>query len=677
MSSTRPLGSGDNFFRAKLQLPLLNARYEGLPRSYVVEHIFAISTLVEKEDTFSKIRARVYAVAIPMFLGASIIQLFLVTTCDIVTSCSGYSRKEYVVIDQGEVDKKALETRDTSPYKGVKELALHVAAIATTLICYVPGIFAPGIYCRDDLKPLPKTIERQSHEKELTSEQQKHKEELTVGQQSHKEQLTIESKKHAQELLETKLELEKVQAEKDRLLEANKTAKLDALFEMFPKITSHNFREIQSLLSSPELEGITLSVVTEEDRTVVSEEGKKEVYSQATWGTADGEAFDKAKDSYTSVKLTNKQQFLEPIGTIELRIDCREVASRHLKLLLAQSHQIHRLVLINPDIEVLKIAEQEGVLSNIHSLVIQEHEDLKCDQLYQIADRFKNIACFDVRGCPLDQELSEVFMAAHIVCQTRCQTQKTVQFADQKGFDNIEEQFEHLNKTILFEQMMKTFDRKSSDALHFAKFLPPADQKSLFHPAAPFVTKLCCFRGSEIGSIHLKNLMPRLAKSFPHLRVLDFGGCKLLDCEALSYMQNYPVLNLYLNGCEGIFYRQFREDQELSRRKTKTEYVFQNGRHYLLDYSYVTNRFLDLFKQGTKLIRVQSILKTSQQRSPTQLDRKRKEHFETIKSHLERQLFPEMHNMAQPPRSHGTYIGVSTGLAKGAPSVAYDCRRET
>lgn len=54
MDSARPLGSGDNFLRTKLQLPLLNATYEGLPRSYVVEHILTISALVKKEILLPK-----------------------------------------------------------------------------------------------------------------------------------------------------------------------------------------------------------------------------------------------------------------------------------------------------------------------------------------------------------------------------------------------------------------------------------------------------------------------------------------------------------------------------------------------------------------------------------------------------------------------------------------------
>lgn len=642
MDAARPLGSGDNFLRTKLQLPVLNATYDGLPRSYVVDHIHSTSDLLKKGDTISKVWAHVYAFAVPVFLAASIIKLSIITACDTGTSLLGYSRKEFVVINQGKPEE-VKELKEVSIYKDVKELALHIAAIVTTFICYIPGIFAPGIYYRENLKPLPESSEQ---------------------------------KRHATELEKAAEPFRSIQLENDRLREENKTAKLDAFFAMFPKITAQNLQEAIELLSVPELDGINLSQVTEESL------GR--AYSQETWGTEDGRVFDpgsprgessleRTGTAYTPVGIRDKGQFLKPIGTIELSIDCRKVASKYLQLILSKPHEIHRLVLINPDMEVLTAIEnrreQRGVLSNLHSLVIREHERLNCEELYLIAERFTNIACFDVRECRLNQELTREFTQHHIVCGTRYRSERLdresrqeparVAVETKEDFDNIDEQFKHLNEEVLFKTMMKGFTRESANIMYFANFFPVVDEDKFFHPAAPFVTKLCCFKGSEIGSSHLKSLMPRLARSFPHLRVLDFGGCKLLDSDALSHIEKFPVLNLYLDGCEGIFYKQIKAEQAGSYNRT-SDYVSQNRRHYVLDVAYATNRFLYLFNHGTKVIllrRMECILeKNSLLRS-----RDTPSYYQIIKPYLERHLFPEMVHMAQPPRYHGTYIGVNVG----------------
>lgn len=648
MDSARPLGSGDNFLRTKLQLPLLNATYEGLPRSYVVEHILTISALVKKGDTSSKVWATVYAFAVPVFLGASIIQLALVTVSDTTNKLLGHSRNEYVVIHPGEPEE-CLELREASTYKDLKELALHIAAIVSTCICFFPGLFVPGIYCRDDLKPLPETPEQKRHRKELS---------------------------------DSAVPFQGIAGENEELREANKTAKLDAFFAMFPTITSHNLEEAIELLSAPELDGITLSVVTEDSLG--------EAYSQETWGTPDGQSFDPGSPRgesspertgtlYTPVALKNKEQFLKPIGTVELSIDCRKVAPKYLKLILDKPHLIHRIVLINPNIRVLLEANERGVLPNIHSLVIRQHQELTCDALYGIAERYRNIACFDVKGCRLDQELAAEFIRDHIVCATRYKTEMLdresredrarVAVETHEDFDNIDEQFKHLNEEVLFKQMMKNFTRDSG-IMYFADFFPVADQNRFFHPAAPFVTKLCCFKGSEIASSHLKGLMPRLAKSFPHLRVLDFGGCKLLDSDALSHIEKCPVLNLYLDGCEGIFYKQIKPEQT-GTYNTTPEYVSQNRRHYVLDVAYVTNRFLYLFNHGTKVILMRR-MGCIRGNNTLLRDRHVPTYYQLIKPYLERHLFPEMVHMSQPPINHGTYIGVNVGSAEH--DFQQDCR---
>lgn len=608
MDSARPLGSGDNFFRTKLQLPLLNATYDGLPRSYVVDHILSISALVKKGDTVSKVWASVYALAVPMFLGGSIIQLFLVTGSDIVTSSLGYSRKEYVVINLGKVEE-TLEQREVYIYKDVKELALHIAAIVTTFICYVPGIFAPGIYLREDLKPLPKTSDQKAHTDEVCKK-------------------------------------ERLEKERDKLLEVNKTSKIEAFFSIFPVIDSNNVQQVIASLSALALDGLTLSEVSEED---------VDSYNQESWGPVSKKLFSPS-DEYQHVPLANKDQFLKPIGTIEFQIDCTKVPHEKLVQFLQMPHAIHRLVLINPDMETLLAEDVRGVLSKIHTLVIRDKSPLKVDQLEKIAAAFKTIACFDVRDCLLDKELSTSFLEGHIVLASVIERMRINERAPSflTEFDNIQVQLDHLNQNILFEKIMKRFRR--NEVLYLANFFPVDTENRLFHPAAPFITKLCFFRETEVSSTQLKSLMPRLKQTFPHLRVLDLSGCKLLDSEALYHLEHYPVMNLYLDRCEGIFFRQL-SNSDNSYANDPRLVSGQNKRKYLVDIEYATNRFLKLFNSGTQAIRILEMgcLKARngniRKGNPTQ-------YYEIVKTYLEKCLFPEIDLMNGPPSPRKAFIVV-------------------
>ena len=608
MDSARPVGSGDNFLRTKLQLPLLNATYEELPRSYVVEHILTISALVKKGDGVSMAWASVYAFAIPVFLGASIIQLFLVTVSDTTNNLLGHSRKEYVVIHPGE-EEESLELREASTYKDVKELALHIAAIVPTCICFFPGIVAPGIYYRADLLSLPHTRDQKAHFEEV----------------SQKGQLEVQ---------------------RDRLVEANTTAKMEAFFSMFRVINSDNIEQIQSSLLALGLPGMTLSQVTEED--VGS-------YNQESWGPIPKKLFS-PRDEYKAVQLSSKEQFLKPIGTIELEIDCTKISQEQLVRLLTMPHAIHRLVLINPDMNIFESADAYAVLSNIHTLVIREKDPLQVDQLEAVAHTFKTIACFDVTGCHLDKDLSRSFIENHLVLATVVERSSSSERAPsfRTEFDNIQEQLDHLNRNILFERIMRGFTR--DDVLYLANFFPIDGENKLFHPAAPFITKLCFFRETEVSSKQLKSLMPRLQKTFPHLRVLDLTGCKLLDSEALHYLEQYPVMNLYLDRCEGIFFRQISGSTD-SYTSDPRLVLEQNRRNYLVNIEYATNRLIKLFNLGTQVIR---ILEMDSLRATNRSIRKGSppQYYQIVRSYLEQCLFPEMDQMINPPKPRKAFIVV-------------------
>ena len=607
MDATSPLGSGDNLLRTNLQLPLLNAKYQGLPRSYAIEHIQAISDLLKKDDKTSLIWARVYAAVFPIFLGASIIQLFFVTLSDTTNMLLNHPRKEYVVINEGNSDE-ATELINVSPYEDLKELARHVAAVIATFICWAPSIVAPGIYYRDDLKEIPQTNEEKTHR-------------LTTGQKRE------------------------VDVERDRLLDLNKTAKLDAFLGMFQTITSSNLEQVLSALLVTRIEGLHLSQVTAE-----SIGGN---YVQESWGPPPNKLFS-PEDEYVVAPLRNEEQFLKPIGTIELEIDCAKIKPEDVVKILGMPHDIHRLVLINPDMRVLQGFEGQCVLSKIHTLVIQDKESLRVTDLEQIADLFKTIACFDVRSCRLEGNLSRSFINGHIVLATvieRSSSHEERATSFRREFDNIQEQFDHLNHDVLYQRIMRGFTRQ--EVLSLTQHFPIVDENKLFHLAAPFITKLCFFRETEVSSSQLKSLMLRLRKTFPHLRVLDLSGCKLLDSVALSHLEQYPVMNLYLDRCEGIFFRQLQETGDHTQDPRLV--LDQNKRNYLVNIEYATLRLIKLFNLGTKVIRIREMacLKAT---NPNIRKGHKPQYYDIVRSYLEQCLFPEMEQMISPPDARKAFI---------------------
>ena len=256
--------------------------------------------------------------------------------------------------------------------------------------------------------------------------------------------------------------------------------------------------------------------------------------------------------------------FLVPKGTIEARLDCLQECDLKTNMSLLQD--IDRLVLKKAKIQDVIDLDDNSPLSQIHTLVLDSVDCTETD-LTKIAEKFPNIACFDLSRCVFDKEIEQLDQS-HIVCFPSIPNPKIEKKSTKVAFhfSNAEKQYKDLN-TKLCDQ---SFYKQIQD------YYSQKEPKKPFHPAAPFVTELGLFRytGIKMGDIRGANtedsynikffkgrgLIQVFSKIFPNMTCLDFEGCPelVLDQKTLHYFHSPTglpptITRISFKNCSNLF----------------------------------------------------------------------------------------------------------------------------
>ena len=166
-----------------------------------------------------------------------------------------------------------------------------------------------------------------------------------------------------------------------------------------------------------------------------------------TCGAIDGKQ-DKTQWKSTTKLDTSDQltAFLLPKGTIEVQLDYSEEGN--LQTDVSRLRGVDRLVLKNAKTQDIISLDNPSPLSQIHTLVLEEVDFTEAD-LIKIAEKFPNIACFDLSHCVFEGKLDKLAQS-HIVCFPHTsdpktgKSSRTVKF----HFSNAGDQYEDLNKIL-------------------------------------------------------------------------------------------------------------------------------------------------------------------------------------------------------------------------------------
>ena len=284
-----------------------------------------------------------------------------------------------------------------------------------------------------------------------------------------------------------------------------------------------------------------------------------------TCGAIDGKQ-DKTQWKSTTKLDTSDQltAFLLPKGTIEVQLDYSEEGN--LQTDVSRLRGVDRLVLKNAKTQDIISLDNPSPLSQIHTLVLEEVDFTEAD-LIKIAEKFPNIACFDLSHCVFEGKLDKLAQS-HIVCFPHTsdpktgKSSRTVKF----HFSNAGDQYEDLNKILCGKSSYKAIET------YYAQKAPQRP----FHPAAPFITELGLFRYTSIKEGDIRGAKTKdtytekffkgtgivkvFSKIFPNMTFLDFEGCSelVLDPKTLQYFHSREglpptITRISFKHCSNLF----------------------------------------------------------------------------------------------------------------------------
>ncbi|MCB1106608.1 MAG: hypothetical protein KDK76_00760 [Chlamydiia bacterium] len=564
-----------------------------IPQKYLEEnqtwaHSFSerITRHVSEEGASRECVARIEALFYPAVVGAAALQKVGTTMTATANYWLGHKHQDESAMDE------------------LGELLLMTGALAYSIIWWIPAIVKPEILAREaarEHRPPSEEEARRTQELEEKTQEIETKrlriEELEREKTEALAKLTEEKDQLYGELgTQKNKEIQDLQ-EGNRILEQKlATEKREAYFSMFPLISTRSLGEVTQKLLLPEMVGVSVVHYSEKEG---ANGPKGTLFS--TWGVAEGSRFEHGKTQYQPFRKIEPNDFLTPVGTLELKIDCSHVQPNHLQMILSHPHEVHRLVLTNVNqgaVEVLNGFKNEKgspltTLSHIHTLKIEGREEISTDVFSQLAKEYPKLVCFDLRGCTLNgnpEELSQ----GHIVLYSPKREGHSVGFSE---VHNIDEKVNELNQLLFGVINKKTLDPKN--LVEISETFPDVTADRFISPAAPFMTKLAFLRGTDIRSDHLKALTPKLKVNFPNLRVFDLSNCIYLDCDTFIHLARCPVKKIYLSQCDVIFARRVTAPE---RYKQDINFLEVNEKQYLFDLKFVSDQILDLNRNGVEHI---------------------------------------------------------------------------
>lgn len=722
MATTNPLTMARNRMQ-NFQQWTFESNYQGISKSCAVSWINSISAEAKKGDWTSNIVARIYVIGLPIVCGCSLIQLSCVTLADLTTKAMGFSRKEVVVIKPADPEKPYTTEQEIAVSEDVFQLIKHVVGTASLIFYWFVGVLiTPTVFIRKELSALPDSQVDVEKDKAAQEKQQA----VDAAKREGAEGIAKAKEENAEEL-------QRLRASVQTLTTQQNTANEAALLSILGTITAATFSQLVSHLeriryphiqlrsyqdektfvqtswgspadmhfNQPKLKegffrdkgGKIYQESREMDHTIlVLPKGKTEekdrlrckpvkIQDEHLGAQTSGElilpqnqVFENSGTPFTRESSTpkSKETFLTPYGTRELTLVCGNFEPAKQQELLSAPHDIHRLVLVDPNIEMLKSLATDGVLSKIDTLVIKSASKMEVYEgdLLDIANRFKNIAAFDLRECKVVKDDSETTVNSqckelskdHIVIYTNYagRSDGGVRFEGEGVLtDNIELKLEELNRK-LHSIMSYKYHRDDITSLYL-EF--PDDR--LFHCAAPFVTELNFLRGADLQPLNLERLMPRLAKSFRHVQTLDMSYCRLLTFDGLIHLTKLPMKKLFLDGCESIFFQRINRDEH-DRKVASHPDVFYNQhleRHYRLKAEAVAYRFIDFVRSGVKVraLKIEAI-----RLGNTQIEDS-KTFFAMLKEVFEKTVYTEMKSWYEANTENTSQVGF--GVKDGETSA--------
>ncbi|MCB1072662.1 MAG: hypothetical protein KDK96_06120 [Chlamydiia bacterium] len=558
---TQPYGSGNNWFHW-MQETLIPTKHQGSPKSYALEWIEGISYHAKEDGGYHWAMARVYTFTLPLFMGASVLQLGVVVLADIALSTLGHTHYHYAVYSKDQCSLNPVSIREE-----LKELISHVAAVIIVILGWLPSItVAPGLYYRKELGERPQTEEERA--------------------------------------IDTARQLEEVHAKSEKVSREMAKRERHAFLATYPAITPENFDQ----LSQVDFDGIQLRKITHEKPAFKSTTRRYEEalleYSQGCWSSSD-QFFDRDRTRYEEVPVDNPEFYFTP--TLEeirqVVVDCRRLSAEELVLFLRRAHQIQELDLIGAPLDMIRGCE---ALRLIHTLTLRprnEREVYKAVDLSALGETYPNIKVFNLEGCKVDTEVRE-FNEGHFVTLPKYTAGE--RHVQAPGISNLRERHQAFNRAV-FEFVQGYNPATGEEAFE------EAFRRLLAHPAATFMTKFEAFKGTQLRTHHAKIVVKCLTETCPYLEVLDFRNCYMLDSEIFSALADCKIKHLYLQGCGNIYYRRaIRDGEQRDETIDKRETLEHPGlermeRQYVLNMHLVTYGLNRLFDNGIERVRLDQV----------------------------------------------------------------------
>lgn len=296
---------------------------------------------------------------------------------------------------------------------------------------------------------------------------------------------------------------------------------------------------------------------------------------------------DKNTCEYIFPEINNIDKFLKPHGTREVTLDFAKCKFDEKTMEKAfQNFKFERLIIenlkvIETGIDLLKKLELTS-LNHLHTLVIKNCETLTQESADAFTATFPSIACLDLRDNKIAKDLNlDDFAKDHIL------------LLSQKDIGNAQEKYDDLNEKL--SKIMKNLEKGGLNLGEFCSSLPNQ------HCVAPFVTKVCFLKHSNISDGYLTLALPKISQLFPNMTAFYLDGCKNITFETISHLNKLKGLEtLGLKKCsKNITAQRCEEEQE-------SDYYLEDGEKKIY-YKHKCDDFVktiqDLYLSGVVNIR--------------------------------------------------------------------------
>ena len=360
--------------------------------------------------------------------------------------------------------------------------------------------------------------------------------------------------------------------------------------KIIPLITKDTLKDCKSMfINLPEWKGVSLMQGSPRKNSSFAWQGmpikkgdKYELESKEKLLAGYQSPLDRFKNSSDNLpsipKDFNPESFVYPNGSIVLDITEKEMGIDRFKeayfILSEDSHKLDALcfhgnkeITESPSWIFGRKIPTKAAIFQIKTLAFRDFPSLNVSFLMKIGKDFPNIACLDLRGTELRDDINKLE-----------ELKKRFILLGPNNDSNAAEHLKALNKFLL-DAINESSNEKINDLLLllFPKIGMNDSRYSNISPAACFVSNLSFLRGLPISDSTFKELMVRLPYYFRSVKMLDISKCEKLTLASFQLLEKISIERLSMIDCQCLLSNNSQINMDFEKFRKTLDNLIKKG----------------------------------------------------------------------------------------------------